>query len=54
MGTTEKELGNLSSWYEGELAQLDLQQKQTQSRLDLAKRTSESWYLGKGIEDLFG
>jgi len=52
MGTTEKELGNLSSWYEGELAQLDLQRKQTTSRLDLAKRTSDSWYLGKGLEDI--
>ena len=51
-GTLDKELGNLSSWYEGELAQLDLQKKQTTSRLDLAKRTSDSWYLGKGIEDI--
>ena len=50
-GTLDKELGNLSSWYEGELAQLDLQQKQTESRLNLAKRGSKSWYLGKGIED---
>ena len=50
-GTLDIELGNLSSWYEGELAQLDLQQKQTESRLNLAKRGSKSWYLGKGIED---
>ena len=51
-GTLDKELGNLSSWYEGELAQLDLQQKQTESRLNLAKRGAKSWYLGKGIEDV--
>ena len=50
-GSVDKELGTLSSWYEGELAQLDLQQKQTQSRLKTAKRKSNSWYLGKGIQD---
>ena len=50
-GSLDKELGSLESWYEGELAQLDLQQKQTQSRLKTAKRKRDSWYLGKGIQD---